>query len=131
MPGRDVAARRGARARVGGRSPQRGGKRSRAAPLRSTPRPLEARAMVVFFTGFPGFLGVELLPRVLARRPADEAVCLVQPKFAELARRRASELAAAHPHLAGKIRLVEGDITRAGLGLEDPSATAAGVSEVF
>jgi thioester reductase-like protein len=87
--------------------------------------------MVVFFTGFPGFLGVELLPRVLARRPADEAVCLVQPKFADLARRRASELAAAHPHLAGKVRLVEGDITRAGLGLDDPAAAAADVSEVF
>ncbi len=87
--------------------------------------------MVVFFTGFPGFLGVELLPRILARRPGDEAVCLVQRKFAELARRRAAELEAAHPHLAGKVRLVEGDITRAGLGLADPAAAAADVSEVF
>ncbi len=87
--------------------------------------------MVVFFTGFPGFLGVELLPRILARRPGDEAVCLVQRKFADLARRRAAELEAAHPHLAGKVRLVEGDITRAGLGLADPAAAAADVSELF
>ncbi len=86
---------------------------------------------VVFFTGFPGFLGVELLPRVLARRPGDEAVCLVQPKFADLARRRASELAASNPGVGGRIRLVEGDITREGLGLPDPAAAAADVAEVF
>ena len=85
----------------------------------------------VFFTGFPGFLGVELLPRVLARRAGDEATCLVQPKFAELARRRAADLAAARPELAGRIRLVEGDVTRPGLGLADPAAAASDVAEVF
>jgi thioester reductase-like protein len=85
----------------------------------------------VFFTGFPGFLGVELLPRVLARRPEDAAVCLVQPKFAELARRKVQELEVAHPRVAGRIRLVEGDITREGLGLADPAAAAADVAEVY
>jgi len=85
----------------------------------------------VFFTGFPGFLGVELLPRVLARRPEDAAVCLVQPKFADVARRRAAELEAAHPGLAGRVRLVEGDITRKDLGLADPAATAADVAEIY
>ena len=68
----------------------------------------------IFFTGFPGFLGMELLPRVLARRPEETAVCLVQPKFAALARRRADELALSRPETAGRIRLVEGDITHAG-----------------
>ena len=29
----------------------------------------------VFFTGFPGFLGSELVPRVLARRSDDRARC--------------------------------------------------------
>jgi thioester reductase-like protein len=85
----------------------------------------------VFFTGFPGFLGVELLPRVLQRRPADTAICLVQPKFAELARRKASELEATDPRLVGRIRLVEGDITRADLGLLDAKAAAADVAEVY
>lgn len=85
----------------------------------------------VFFTGFPGFLGVELLPRVLARRAGDEAVCLVQAKFAELARKRAAELAASRPELANRIRLVEGDITRPGLGLADPAAAASNIAEVF
>jgi thioester reductase-like protein len=85
----------------------------------------------VFFTGFPGFLGVELLPRVLARRADDVAVCLVQPKFVALARRRVEELEAANARLAGRIRLVEGDITREGLGLADPAAAASDVVEVY
>ena len=38
----------------------------------------------IFFTGFPGFLGSELLPRVLARAEGDRALCLIQPKFADL-----------------------------------------------
>jgi thioester reductase-like protein len=73
----------------------------------------------VFFTGFPGFLGSELLPRVLARAADARAVCLVQGKFAALARRRVEELTAAHPGIAGRVRLVEGDITRPDLGLAE------------
>lgn len=71
----------------------------------------------VLFTGFPGFLGSGLLPRVLVRAPGVEAVCLVQPPFAELARRRANDMAVGDPRLQGRIRLVEGDITRPDLGL--------------
>jgi thioester reductase-like protein len=85
----------------------------------------------LFFTGFPGFLGSELVARVLARPAEDsEVVCLVQPKFADLARRRAAEIAAREPRAAGRIRLVEGDITRPGLGLVD-GALARDVAEVF
>jgi thioester reductase-like protein len=71
----------------------------------------------VFFTGFPGFLGSELLPRVLARDPATRAVCLVQPRFAALARDRAEEVGARSPAFRGRIRIVEGDIGDPGLGL--------------
>ena len=42
----------------------------------------------IFFTGFPGFLGSELLPRVVSRTD-DVALCLVQPKFRALAEERA------------------------------------------
>jgi thioester reductase-like protein len=84
----------------------------------------------VFFTGFPGFLGMELLPRVLARRPTDAAVCLVQPKFAELARRRVDALAVSRPETAGRVRLVEGDITRPHLALSEPDALVADVVEI-
>src|SRR3954462_691696 len=58
----------------------------------------------VFFTGYPGFLGSELLPRVLARRDGTTAICIVQPKFAPLARARAAPL-------GDRVRIVEGDIT--------------------
>lgn len=85
----------------------------------------------IFLTGFPGFLGSELLPRVLARRPADAALCLVQPRFAAQARARAAALEAGEPSLRGRIRLVEGDLTRPGLGLADPAAAAAEVVEIF
>jgi len=85
----------------------------------------------VFFTGFPGFLGVELLPRVLSRRPEARAVCLVQPKFAELARRKAEELGASAPATAGRIAIVEGDITRPDLGLAGAGLDARDVVEIF
>ncbi len=68
---------------------------------------------VVFFTGFPGFLGSELLPRILRRRPDAVAHCLVQPKFAALARERAVAF-------GERVRIVEGDIcSRIGAAAEE------------
>jgi thioester reductase-like protein len=66
----------------------------------------------IFFTGFPGFLGSELLPRVLSRTD-DHALCLVQPKFRALAEERVRQVVAAHPALADRIRLIDGDLTEA------------------
>jgi thioester reductase-like protein len=66
----------------------------------------------IFFTGFPGFLGSELLPRVVLRT-GREALCLVQPKFRALAEERAQQLVKVHPALANRIHLVEGDLTQA------------------
>lgn len=90
---------------------------------------------ILFFTGFPGFLGSELLPRMLRRSPDAEALCLVQPKFAELARARADEIEASDAAFAGRIRLVEGDVTAPGLGLGPegrfPAELRSGVSEIF
>ena len=37
-----------------------------------------------FFLGFPGFLGSELIKRLLLRLEHVDALCLVQPKFARL-----------------------------------------------
>jgi thioester reductase-like protein len=73
-------------------------------------------------TGFPGFLGSELVRRILARSEGD-VVCLVQPRFAALARCRAEELAGSGDAAARRLRLVEGDITLPGLGLDDDAAT--------
>jgi thioester reductase-like protein len=85
----------------------------------------------VLFTGFPGFLGSRLLPRVLRRAPEARAACLVQPKFESLAKERVAALEAADPGLGGRIDLVAGDLTEAGLGLADGARLAAAVSEVW
>jgi nucleoside-diphosphate-sugar epimerase len=84
--------------------------------------------MTVLMTGFPGFLGSALLPGILERTD-DSAICLVQGKFGTLAQRRVEELNSANPLLQGRIRLVEGDITQAGLGLAEE--TFAEVTEVW
>src|SRR5687768_10246110 len=68
---------------------------------------MAALMAAIFFTGFPGFLGSELLPRVLARGD-DYALCLVQPKFRALAEERTRGL-----NLGNRIRIVEGDLTQA------------------
>jgi thioester reductase-like protein len=85
----------------------------------------------LFFTGFPGFLGSELVPRVLRRAEGDRALCLVQPKFTGLARQRIAEIEAREPKLAGRIQIAEGDITRAGLGLTDAGALASDITEIY
>ncbi len=85
----------------------------------------------VFFTGFPGFLGAALLPRLLSRSPGTRAVCVVQSKFAGLARARAAELEAAHPQLAGRIHMVEGDITQPGLGLRDAAELKRNIVAIY
>jgi nucleoside-diphosphate-sugar epimerase len=72
----------------------------------------------LFFTGYPGFLGSELLPRLLRRDREATALCLVQPKFAALARERARPL-------GDRVRFVEGDITTA------IDAAPDGVTEIY
>ncbi|MCL7975389.1 MAG: SDR family oxidoreductase [marine benthic group bacterium] len=71
----------------------------------------------IFFTGIPGFLGSELLPRILSRSDDATATCLVQSHFADRARRWVEELELSEPMLRGRVSFVEGDITRADLGL--------------
>ncbi|HSK25379.1 MAG TPA: SDR family oxidoreductase [Jiangellales bacterium] len=75
----------------------------------------------LLLTGFPGFLGSALLPRLLARREGARALCLVQPQHLETAAVRVRDIEADHPHTRDRIALVEGDITRPDLGT-DPAA---------
>lgn len=85
----------------------------------------------IFFTGFPGFLGSELLPRVLARSSGDHAVCLVQEKFHDLAVAKADQLIESEPSLRGRIELVLGDITQPDLGLGASWGRGAEVKEIY
>lgn len=85
----------------------------------------------ILFTGFPGFLGSELLPRVLERSETDTAVCLVQGKFLPMAQERVEELAREHPRTKGRIELAEGDITRPDLGLTGGTPLQQETREIY
>ena len=86
---------------------------------------------LVLFTGFPGFLGSELLPRVLERSPEHRAVCLIQSKVIAQARSRLEHIEKAHPHLRGRIDLTVGDISERDLGLERISRIKNETSEIY
>jgi thioester reductase-like protein len=86
---------------------------------------------VVFLTGFPGFLGTALLPRLLARRTHARARALVQPGHVQEARSRVREIEVEHPHTLGRIDLVTGDICEPGLGLSGAPGELDAVTEVW
>jgi nucleoside-diphosphate-sugar epimerase len=77
----------------------------------------------IFLTGFPGFIAGRLVER-LAREGARFQL-LVQPAFAARAREEVARLSALTGAPAESFRLVEGDITRADLGLAPEAADAA------
>jgi thioester reductase-like protein len=76
----------------------------------------------VLFTGFPGFIGARLLPRLLELSPAERFVCLVQDRFLDVARRELDTIEQKHPAGRGRLSTVVGDITRSGLGLASEDA---------
>jgi len=73
--------------------------------------------VAVLFTGFPGFIGARLLPRLLELSPEESFVCLVQDRFLDLARRELAAIEERHPASQGRLSTVAGDITVSGLGL--------------
>ena len=90
-------------------------------PARKTP---STGSRTVLFTGFPGFIGARLIPRLLELIPGTTFVCLVQEKFVPAARKSVEEMAAVHPGTKGRLELVTGDITVPGLGLTELDAVA-------
>jgi len=79
--------------------------------------------MSVLFTGFPGFIGARLLPRLMELSPGESLVCLVQDRFLDLARRELAAIEGRHPSVRGRLTTVVGDITRPGLALSADDAT--------
>ncbi len=79
---------------------------------------------VVLFTGFPGFIGARLLPRLLQLMPKACFQCLVQERFVEAARAGIAEVEAGVAGAEGRLALAVGDITTPGLGLAPEQASA-------
>jgi thioester reductase-like protein len=76
----------------------------------------------ILFTGFPGFIGARLLPRILELRPGSQICCLVQERFAALAGQQIGQIEARNPKTRGRIRTLPGDITMPGLGIATEEA---------
>jgi len=89
------------------------------------------RDETIFVTGFPGFIAGRLVER-LAREGA-RFLLLVQPAFAERARSDVERIAGETGSDASNFRLLEGDITREGLGLseEDWAQARRAATSVF
>ncbi|HEX6870413.1 MAG TPA: SDR family oxidoreductase [Micromonosporaceae bacterium] len=86
----------------------------------------------LLMTGFPGFLGSALLPRLLARRKREQAICLVQSRHLATALEHVREIEAAHPQVQGRIALVEADVTQPSLGVRGDARTGLDdVNEVW
>lgn len=82
---------------------------------------------MIFLTGFPGFLGKEILPRLLERNLSVKAICLVQDRFMQQAKEALKELDQRFPNIdiKSKVELVVGDITDPLLGLGNQYNTYA------
>ena len=76
----------------------------------------------VLFTGFPGFIGARLLPRLLSLQPQARFQCLVQERFLPAAQAALREIEGTHPVARGRLETVVGDITAPDLGMEPARA---------
>jgi thioester reductase-like protein len=89
---------------------------------------------MIFLTGFPGFLGKEILPRLLDRDKRVKAICLVQDRFLNQAKKEIKELSSRFPDmdLPARVTLATGDITDPNLGLGNQyDAYTKKTTEVF
>ena len=78
----------------------------------------------ILFTGFPGFIGARLLPRLLQLSPEWRIRCLVQDRFRAQAEKELAAIEREHAAAHGRLGLVVGDITRENLGLDSSEARA-------
>jgi thioester reductase-like protein len=71
-------------------------------------------AGLVFFTGFPGFIGSRLVAKLLVADPELRVAALVEPKMADRARAAAERLEG-----GDRVEILEGDIADRRLGISD------------
>lgn len=79
----------------------------------------------ILLTGFPGFIGAQLIPRLLDADAQAEIVALVEPRMVARA-----ESAAAEIGRGARLRIVPGDITRPRLGLDEAAYRALAADTV-
>lgn len=86
----------------------------------------------ILLTGFPGFLGSALVPRLLERTSDNTTIiCLIQQKFRVPAESKIQAYRKEFGASADRIKLAEGDITVAGLGLEQTEIDREQISEIY
>ena len=85
---------------------------------------------MLFFTGFPGFLGSELIRELLLKHPNQRAICLIQSKFLTLAQEQLKRLPT---EIQGRVEFIEGDLTLPQLGLSANFLTeqASEITQIF
>jgi thioester reductase-like protein len=83
---------------------------------------------MIFVTGFPGFLASQLVPRLLSENDRSRVTCLVERHQMDSAQRLRLSLPSSQQH---RLHLVDGDITRDGLGLDVGAVDMEHVREIF
>lgn len=85
----------------------------------------------LFFTGFPGFLGTELIRNLLPQLKDAKALCLIQPKFRKQAEQARDQLVEKNPTFKDRIEFVEGDITLPDLGLSSGAIDRSAITQFY
>ncbi len=90
-------------------------------------------AKKAFVTGFPGFIATQLIHRLVGKDPEMKFTFLIQEQLRPVAEAALARLDGAHPGLAGRSKLIAGDITRLRLGMSeaDYAAEAADTTNVW
>ena len=78
----------------------------------------------VLFTGFPGFIGKQLIQRLIRAEPETSFTFLIQGKMRRLAEESLAEIDAGSPGFAERASLIAGDITQPWLGLGEDAYRA-------
>ena len=76
-------------------------------------------ASTALITGFPGFIARRLVPELLKKDPSVQLSLLIEERLRPLAEASLAALDASHPGLAGRARLLAGDISEPWLGLSE------------